>query len=85
VFKASVKLHGSVVITAAIKTLKSHDESGRTELLREAALMALFEHPNLVHLMGVVTAPRNMPGKSDTFCCSHRRAYCKIDRGCVGR
>jgi len=63
VFKASIRSTalGSVAITAAIKTLKTTDATGRSELLKEAALMALFHHPNVVQLLGVVTVPRNMP------------------------
>jgi serine/threonine protein kinase len=59
VFKAS--LQGTLSVTAAIKTLKVSDGTGRAELLGEAALMALFNHPNVVQLLGVVTVPRNMP------------------------
>lgn len=60
VFKASISI-GGVPLAAAIKTLKATDGEGRGELLREAALMALFKHPNVVLLIGVVTVPRNMP------------------------
>lgn len=51
---------GGVDLTAAVKTLKTTSDSGRGELLREGAMMALFEHPNIVVLIGVVTAPRDM-------------------------
>lgn len=62
VFKATVKQDGrsGLTLTTAVKVLKTSDSNARTELLREAAMMALFEHPNIVMLLGVVTIPRNM-------------------------
>jgi len=42
VFKATIargSMGNVAAITAAIKTLKTHDSNGRAELLREAALM----------------------------------------------
>eukprot|EP00038_Savillea_parva_P006120 m.161761 g.161761 ORF g.161761 m.161761 type:complete len:2425 (-) comp12114_c0_seq1:110-7384(-) len=45
----------------AAKTVKGGSDSTRDDLLREAALMALFNHPNLVALIGVVTIPRTVP------------------------
>ena len=74
VFKATVKsvVHGGVALTAAVKTLKSAtDGAARAELLREAALMALFEHPHVVSLIGVVTVPRNMPTLLVLECGTH--------------
>ena len=35
--------------------------AGREELLREAALMALLDHRNVVRLVGLVTVPRDLP------------------------
>ena len=65
VFKATVKTAslggGSVSLTAAVKTLKTSTDESRANLLREAALMALFDHPNVVAMLGVVTVPRHMP------------------------
>lgn len=57
VFKARITSNsrGGVALTAAVKTMKSTDINVRSELLREAALMALFEHPHLVALIGVVS------------------------------
>jgi serine/threonine protein kinase len=55
VFKASyrrVRGRGVVTIPVAVKTLKISDNMARGELLREAALMTLFEHPNLVAAIG---------------------------------
>jgi len=37
------------------------NDSARTDLLREGALMALLDHPNLVKIVGIVTKPRDMP------------------------
>lgn len=68
---------GSVALTAAVKTLKTTESSARVELLREAAFMALFEHPNLVSIIGVVTAPRNMPVRGcDSFDFSNNLFVC---------
>jgi len=51
-------------ITVAAKSLKSMavtDGNQRAQLLKEAALVALFEHRNIVRVVGVVTIPRNIP------------------------
>eukprot|EP00035_Acanthoeca_spectabilis_P016594 m.342100 g.342100 ORF g.342100 m.342100 type:complete len:447 (-) comp16545_c0_seq67:975-2315(-) len=61
VYKANVSLRGSVSLTTAVKTLKTSDASARTFLLKEGALMALFDHHNILSLLGVVTVPRDMP------------------------
>ena len=45
----------------AAKTIKPGATAGRDELLREAALMALLDHRNLLALVGVVTTPRSLP------------------------
>uniref|UniRef100_A0A8C9NQ08 receptor protein-tyrosine kinase n=1 Tax=Serinus canaria TaxID=9135 RepID=A0A8C9NQ08_SERCA len=43
----------------AIKTLKSgYTEEQRREFLSEASIMGQFEHPNVIHLEGVVTKSR---------------------------
>jgi serine/threonine protein kinase len=54
---------GSLTVTVAVKCLKATTDQGPSTdtLLREAALMALCDHNNLVHLIGVVTVPRNFP------------------------
>jgi len=73
VYKATITnaYRGNVSLTAAVKTLKTAENSSRTELLREAALMALFDHRNLVAIIGVVTAPRNMPALLVLEFCEH--------------
>jgi len=60
VHKATVT-SASVQRLAAVKMLKSGDSDARADLLREAALMALFQHVNILAQIGVVTVPRNMP------------------------
>lgn len=62
-WKATLSTHhgGGIALTTAVKTLKAGNDTSRKELLHEAALMALLEHGNLVAILGVVTAPRNMP------------------------
>lgn len=37
------------------------DPDIRKDFLREAALMAMLDHPNIIQLIGVVTIPRDMP------------------------
>ncbi|KFV58768.1 Ephrin type-B receptor 5, partial [Tyto alba] len=45
--------------TVAIKTLKSgYTDEQRREFLSEASIMGQFEHPNVIHLEGVVTKSR---------------------------
>jgi hypothetical protein len=73
VHKATISstTRGSVQRLAAVKMLKSGDSPARAELLREAALMALFEHPNIFAQIGVVTVPRNMPALLVLEYCEH--------------
>eukprot|EP00037_Helgoeca_nana_P029953 m.365208 g.365208 ORF g.365208 m.365208 type:complete len:1889 (-) comp28082_c0_seq5:432-6098(-) len=59
VFKASLRERSKIALMVALKTAK--DSSSRAEILREGALMALFDHRNIIHLVGVITAPRHMP------------------------
>jgi len=53
--------HHTVSQVVASKCLLATTPESRNALLREAALMALLEHSNLVQLVGVVTVPRSMP------------------------
>lgn len=62
---------GSVSRLAAVKMLKTGDSPARAELMREAALMALFDHPNILAQIGVVTVPRNMPALLVLEYCEH--------------
>ncbi|XP_077116635.1 ephrin type-A receptor 8 isoform X2 [Ranitomeya variabilis] len=51
-----LKLPGKREIPVAIKTLKvGHNEKQRRDFLSEASIMAQFDHPNVIHLEGVVT------------------------------
>lgn len=44
------------VIEVAVKTLMASDDStGRVRLLREAAMMGQFFHPNVIKMIGVTT------------------------------
>ena len=45
----------------AAKTVKLGSPRGLEELLKEAALMAVLQHRNVLALVGVVTAPRDLP------------------------
>jgi Eph receptor B1 len=46
----------------AAKVLKGGlDAEIRKSFLREAALMAMLNHPNIVQLVGVTTVPRDLP------------------------
>uniref|UniRef100_K7GC54 receptor protein-tyrosine kinase n=1 Tax=Pelodiscus sinensis TaxID=13735 RepID=K7GC54_PELSI len=51
-----LKLPGKREIFVAIKTLKAgYTEKQRRDFLSEASIMAQFDHPNVIHLEGVVT------------------------------
>uniref|UniRef100_A0A4W6DLD9 Ephrin type-A receptor 7 n=1 Tax=Lates calcarifer TaxID=8187 RepID=A0A4W6DLD9_LATCA len=51
-----LKLPGKRDVSVAIKTLKvGYTEKQRREFLCEASIMGQFDHPNVVHLEGVVT------------------------------
>lgn len=51
----------STTISVAVKTVKNAVETSRDDLLHEAAIMALFVHPNVIKLIGVITTPTDMP------------------------
>ncbi|XP_074751411.1 ephrin type-B receptor 5 isoform X4 [Athene noctua] len=54
-----LKHPGKREYTVAIKTLKSgYTDEQRQEFLSEASIMGQFEHPNVIHLEGVVTKSR---------------------------
>lgn len=74
VYRGSLRLPGKERIVVAIKTLKStYSDSQWWNFLREATIMGQFNHPNIVHLEGVVTKSKSVgsvPGiavESDTF------------------
>uniref|UniRef100_A0A8C9L7G8 receptor protein-tyrosine kinase n=1 Tax=Pavo cristatus TaxID=9049 RepID=A0A8C9L7G8_PAVCR len=61
VYRGSLRLPGRERIVVAIKTLKStYSDSQWWNFLREATIMGQFNHPNIVHLEGVVTKRRPM-------------------------
>lgn len=54
-----MKLPGKRDVAVAIKTLKvGYTEKQRRDFLCEASIMGQFDHPNVVHLEGVVTRGR---------------------------
>ncbi|XP_076848073.1 ephrin type-B receptor 2 [Brachyhypopomus gauderio] len=56
VCSGSLRLPGKREILVAIKTLKSgYTEKQRRDFLSEASIMGQFDHPNIIHLEGVVT------------------------------
>ena len=63
---------------AAVKVLKSGDSHARDDLLREAALMALFEHVNILTQIGVITVPRNMPAMLVLEYCEHGTSFSSV-------
>eukprot|EP00035_Acanthoeca_spectabilis_P015655 m.314236 g.314236 ORF g.314236 m.314236 type:complete len:1719 (-) comp16409_c0_seq16:107-5263(-) len=71
VFKGIYAQKNSLRLTVAVKSLKMSDTLVRDSLLREAALMALCDHQNLVQLLGIVTVPRNMPPLLVIEFCEH--------------
>ncbi|XP_075705027.1 ephrin type-A receptor 8-like [Rhinoderma darwinii] len=51
-----LKIPGKREVPVAIKTLKvGYNEKQRRDFLSEASIMAQFDHPNVIHLEGVVT------------------------------
>jgi hypothetical protein len=54
-------------VIVAVKSLKTTDVVGESDmamrslLLKESAMMALFDHANIVRVVGVVTVPVNVP------------------------
>ena len=51
-----LKLPGKREVPVAIKALKAgYTEKQRRDFLSEASIMAQFDHPNVIHLEGVVT------------------------------
>ncbi|KAJ8387220.1 hypothetical protein AAFF_G00159390 [Aldrovandia affinis] len=56
VCSGSLKLPGKREMFVAIKTLKSgYTEKQRRDFLSEASIMGQFDHPNVIHMEGVVT------------------------------
>ncbi|KAM6977933.1 ephrin type-B receptor 2-like [Aplochiton taeniatus] len=56
VCSGNLRLPGKREILVAIKTLKSgYTERQRRDFLSEASIMGQFDHPNIIHLEGVVT------------------------------
>ncbi|NXQ30557.1 EPHA8 protein, partial [Alaudala cheleensis] len=75
-----LKLPGKREIPVAIKALKSgYTEKQRRDFLSEASIMAQFDHPNVIHLEGVVTRSKLVMivteymenGSLDTFLRKH--------------
>eukprot|EP00050_Salpingoeca_kvevrii_P008302 m.302101 g.302101 ORF g.302101 m.302101 type:complete len:913 (-) comp15031_c0_seq1:224-2962(-) len=58
VFKAMLAEDATHTTTVAAKTLPQESSVGRHMLLREAAAMSLFDHPNIIKLLGVITTTR---------------------------
>lgn len=51
-----LKVPGKREICVAIKTLKAgYTDKQRRDFLSEASIMGQFDHPNIIHLEGVVT------------------------------
>lgn len=56
VCSGNLRLPGKREFLVAIKTLKSgYTEKQRRDFLSEASIMGQFDHPNIIHLEGVVT------------------------------
>ncbi|MFT7808276.1 ephrin type-B receptor 1-B-like [Arapaima gigas] len=59
VYKGHLKLAGKREICVAIKTLKAgYSDKQRQDFLSEASIMGQFDHPNIIHLEGVLTKSR---------------------------
>lgn len=90
VYRGTLRLPGKERIVVAIKTLKStYSDSQWWNFLREATIMGQFNHPNIVHLEGVVTKSKSvcvwessaMRAETDTFL---GPAFGSCQRGCAG-
>uniref|UniRef100_A0A8C7YRE7 Protein kinase domain-containing protein n=1 Tax=Oryzias sinensis TaxID=183150 RepID=A0A8C7YRE7_9TELE len=56
VCSGNLRQPGKREILVAIKTLKAgYTERQRRDFLSEASIMGQFDHPNIIHLEGVVT------------------------------
>ncbi|XP_047656480.1 ephrin type-B receptor 3 isoform X2 [Tachysurus fulvidraco] len=56
VCRGRLKQHGRKEVAVAIKTLKAgYTERQRRDFLAEASIMGQFDHPNVIHLEGVLT------------------------------
>ena len=62
-YELSERQRGTPAFSVAVKSAKSSTASGatRTQLLEEAAMLALLNHRNVLPLVGVVTVPRDLP------------------------
>ena len=58
-------------ILVASKEPRADGQMTRDDVEREAALMAMLEHPNVLQLVGVVTVPRTMPALLLLEYCEH--------------
>ena len=73
VFKATVTARSGTAtpMLVASKEPRSDGKMTREDVEREAVLMALLEHPNVLKLVGVVTVPRTMPALMLLEYCEH--------------
>ena len=62
---------GAVPYVAAVKTPTSAESAARSQLLQEAAMVALLDHKNIVPIVGVVTLPSHMPPMLVLEYCEH--------------
>ncbi|TWW76745.1 Ephrin type-A receptor 4 [Takifugu flavidus] len=74
-----LKMPGKREICVAIKTLKAgYTDKQRRDFLSEASIMGQFDHPNIIHLEGVVTKCDNGPhggGPRPEFIAKGSRAF----------
>lgn len=54
-------------VQVAVKALHSQEEESRYKLLKEAAIMGQFSHPNVVKLLGVVVSDEQVSGISTEY------------------
>ena len=47
-------------VQVAVKSLRREEEESRYKLLKEAAIMVQFNHPNVVRLYGVIDKPNKV-------------------------
>lgn len=63
-----MRLPGKRDVPVALKTLKvGYTEKQRRDFLSEASIMAQFDHPNVIHLEGVVTRSKLSHKSCESF------------------
>lgn len=86
VCSGNLKLPGKREMFVAIKTLKSgYTEKQRRDFLSEASIMGQFDHPNVIHLEGVVTKSSPVMIITEFMENGSLDTFLKVSHGSAGR